>query len=167
MKQSVALPQVRKQTLGKKLKKDFSKNKYIYLMLIPVIAFYIIFKYIPVTKMVIAFQDYNIFKGISGSEWVGFENFISFFQMRDFWRLIRNTLLLSLYSILFAFQMCIRDSYRIVPWDWRCVRSSLCPGGLRRGYKLLFVPGGRGRGCPGLPRSWGRCPDLQGGRVQA
>lgn len=105
MKQSVALPQMREQTLGKKLKKDFSKNKYIYLMLIPVIAFYIIFKYFPVTKMVIAFQNYNIFKGIFDSEWVGFDNFIKFFQMRDFWKLMRNTLLLSLYSILFAFPM--------------------------------------------------------------
>ncbi len=116
MKQAMLLPPLRKRLdtkllllgarlrqLGKRLKKDLSKNKYIYLMLIPVLAFYIVFKYIPVTKMVIAFQNYNIFKGISGSEWVGLDNFISFFQMRDFWKLIRNTLLLSLYSILFAF----------------------------------------------------------------
>lgn len=55
------------------------------------------------TKMVIAFQKFNIFKGISGSKWIGLDNFEKFFQLRDCWRLIRNTLLLSLYSILFSF----------------------------------------------------------------
>ena len=55
------------------------------------------------TKMIIAFQDYNLYKGIAGSKWVGLENFIDFFQMKDCWRLLRNTLLLSLYSIVFAF----------------------------------------------------------------
>ena len=72
-------------------------------MLIPVLVFYILFKYGPVTKMVIAFQKFNIFKGIAGSPWVGFDNFVKFFNMRDCWRLIRNTLMLSFYSIVFAF----------------------------------------------------------------
>lgn len=103
MKQPMPPPALENRTLAEKLKKDFSRNKYVYLMLIPVICFYIVFKYLPISKMVIAFQDYNLYKGISGSKWVGFENFINFFQMRDFWKLMRNTLLLSLYSIIFAF----------------------------------------------------------------
>ena len=82
---------------------DFARNKYVYLMVIPVLVFYILFKYGPMTKMIIAFQDYNLYKGIAGSKWVGLENFIDFFQMKDCWRLLRNTLLLSLYSIVFAF----------------------------------------------------------------
>lgn len=87
----------------KRLGQDFARNKYVYLMVIPVLVFYILFKYGPMTKMIIAFQDYNLYKGIAGSKWVGFENFIDFFQMKDCWRLLRNTLLLSLYSIVFAF----------------------------------------------------------------
>jgi putative aldouronate transport system permease protein len=94
-----------RNSLLTRIAKDFSRNKYIYLMLVPVLCFYILFKYGPMTKMVIAFQDYNLYKGIAGSKWVGFENFIKFFQMKDCWRLIRNTLVLSLYSIAFHFPM--------------------------------------------------------------
>ena len=91
------------RTMGSRIRKDFIKYKYVYLMLIPVLAYYVFFKLAPMTKMVIAFQDFNLFKGIAGSKWVGFENFIKFFTLRDCWRLIRNTLMLSVYSILFAF----------------------------------------------------------------
>ena len=83
--------------------KDFQRNKYVYLMLIPVIAFYILFKFRPMGNMVIAFQDYKVFKGIAGSKFVGWKNFETFFKSRDCWRLIRNTLLLNLYSIVFSF----------------------------------------------------------------
>lgn len=103
MRNQPAYQLAKRQAFGPRLAKDFSRNKYVYLMLIPVLCFYILFKYGPITKMVIAFQDYNLYKGISGSEWVGLDNFIKFFQMRDAWKLIRNTLLLSLYSIVFAF----------------------------------------------------------------
>lgn len=71
--------------------------------MIPVLAYYVLFKYMPMTKMVIAFQKFNIFKGIADSPWVGMDNFVRFFKLKDCWRIIRNTLLLSFYSILFAF----------------------------------------------------------------
>ena len=100
---SVQLSVKAKRKVIKRLGQDFARNKYVYLMVIPVLVFYILFKYGPMTKMIIAFQDYNLYKGIAGSKWVGFENFIDFFQMKDCWRLLRNTLLLSLYSIVFAF----------------------------------------------------------------
>ena len=100
---SVQLSVKTKRKVIKRLGQDFARNKYVYLMVIPVLVFYILFKYGPMTKMIIAFQDYNLYKGIAGSKWVGFENFIDFFQMKDCWRLLRNTLLLSLYSIVFAF----------------------------------------------------------------
>ncbi len=96
---------IRRQSFGRRLSKDFQRNKYVYLMLIPVLAFYILFKFRPMTNMVIAFQDYKVFKGIAGSKWVGWKNFETFFNSRDSWRLIRNTLLLSLYSIVFHFPM--------------------------------------------------------------
>lgn len=92
-----------RESLRTRLLKDFSRNKYTYLMLIPVLSFYILFKYGPLSRVAIAFQEYNLYKGIAGSKWVGFANFVDFFKMRDFWKLVRNTLLLSTYSILFAF----------------------------------------------------------------
>lgn len=98
-----AAPAKRREPLGQRLKREFQKNKWVYILMIPVLAYYIIFKYLPMTKMVIAFQKFNIFKGIEGSPWVGLDNFRRFFQLRDSWRIIRNTLLLSFYSILFAF----------------------------------------------------------------
>ncbi len=91
------------RSLGYRLKADLRRYKYVYLMMIPVIAYYVLFKYLPMSNMVIAFQDFKIRKGISGSEWVGLQNFIDFFQMRDCWRLVRNTLMLNVWSILFAF----------------------------------------------------------------
>lgn len=92
-----------RNSLGQRLIKEFVKYKWVYVLMIPVLAYYICFKYLPMTKMVIAFQDFNIFKGIEGSKWVGLDNFVKFFQLKDCWRIIRNTLLLNLWSILFAF----------------------------------------------------------------
>ncbi len=90
-------------TLSQRILHEIKKNKYLYIMLIPVIVYFVMFKYLPMTRIVIAFQDFKIFKGIGGSKWVGLANFEKFFKLKDCWRLIRNTLLLSVYSILFHF----------------------------------------------------------------
>ncbi|MDR0730944.1 MAG: ABC transporter permease subunit [Treponema sp.] len=87
----------------KKLLKDIARNKCVYLMALPVIAFYITFCYVPMGGMLIAFQDYSPVRGIWGSKWIGLENFIGFFTDYQFFRLIRNTLLLSAYLIIFSF----------------------------------------------------------------
>lgn len=79
------------------------KNKWAYLMLIPVVLYYFIFHYIPMFGVVIAFKDYTPFKGIIGSEWAGLKHFISFFNNMYFWRLIRNTIFISFYDLLFNF----------------------------------------------------------------
>ncbi len=100
---TASLPGLVKAPLGTRLRRDFRRFKYVYLMLIPVLAYFVLFKYKPMTNMIIAFQDFNIYKGISGSKFVGFDNFVKFFQLKDCWRMIRNTLMLSLYSIVFAF----------------------------------------------------------------
>lgn len=99
------LPAFRKDGLGRRLRKDFQRNKYVYLLLLIVVAYYVLFKLKPMTYMVIAFQDYKPFKGIQGSKFIGFKNFITFFNSRDFVRLLRNTLLLSFYSMLIEFPM--------------------------------------------------------------
>lgn len=98
---------MQKNTFAHRLRKDFVANRYIYLMLIPVLVFYILFKLGPMTRMIIAFQDYKPFKGIAGSSFIGFKNFTSFFNSRDFGRLFRNTLLISLYGLVFRFPVSI------------------------------------------------------------
>ena len=72
------------------------------MMAIPII-WYLVFCYKPMTGLVIAFQKYNIFKGIKGSQWVGLENFKFVFQMRDFGIALKNTLWLNFLDLLVGF----------------------------------------------------------------
>ena len=95
--------QHRKAPFGQRVVRDFKRFKYVYLLMIPVLAYFIFFKYYPMTKLVIAFQNFKPAKGIAGSPWVGLKNFEKFFNLHYCWRLIRNTLLLSVYSIIFSF----------------------------------------------------------------
>lgn len=85
------------------LKRDFVRNKGIYLMFLPVIVYFVMFHYIPMYGAQIAFRDYMPRGGITGSEYVGLFHFYTFFSSNYFWRLIRNTLLLSLLQLLFGF----------------------------------------------------------------
>lgn len=85
------------------IKRDWQLNKAVYLMAVPVVAYFIIFNYIPMGGILMAFEDYSIKKGIFGSTWVGFDNFIRFFNSVYCWRVIRNTLLISFYGLLFSF----------------------------------------------------------------
>ena len=75
----------------------------LYLMLLPVIIYYLVFVYAPMGGLVIAFKDYNIYDGIFGSPWVGFRYFKQFFSSMFAPRLIRNTLAISLYNLVFGF----------------------------------------------------------------
>lgn len=79
------------------------RNKPLYIMLIPAILFFIIFKYIPIMGIVIAFQDYNIFEGLFHSDWVGLKWFEQMFAYPQFKRLLGNTLLISFYQFIFSF----------------------------------------------------------------
>lgn len=74
-------------------------------MMIPVLAYYFIFHYTPMYGAVIAFKDYSPMKGILGSDWVGMKHFVDFFDSYYFWRILKNTLLISLYSLVFEFPM--------------------------------------------------------------
>ena len=75
----------------------------LYLMLLSVIIYYLVFVYAPMGGLVIAFKDYNIYDGIFGSPWVGFRYFKQFFSSMFAPRLIRNTLAISLYNLVFGF----------------------------------------------------------------
>ncbi len=83
--------------------KDLKKYKVAYMMAIPAIVLLIIFKYVPMYGLVIAFQEYKPQRGISGSEWVGFQQFIDFFTNYHFPTLLRNTLTISIYSLIAGF----------------------------------------------------------------
>ena len=79
------------------------KNKAVYLMLLPVIIYYILFHYKPMYGIIIAFQDFNPRRGVAGSDWVGFRHFIDFFTGDYFGRLLLNTLRLSFATLIFGF----------------------------------------------------------------
>ncbi len=86
-----------------RVKKDFRKNYSLYLLVLPVLLFYVLFHYKPMYGAIIAFKDYTPALGINGSPWVGLENFIRFFNSPYFFRLIKNTVLLSFYELIFGF----------------------------------------------------------------
>jgi putative aldouronate transport system permease protein len=77
----------------------------LYLMLVLPLAFFIVFRYIPMSNIVIAFKDYNMFRGVwsEGSPWVGLKWFETAFASRDFWLAIRNTLWLNFLDLVFGF----------------------------------------------------------------
>lgn len=79
------------------------QNADMYLLLLPGLALLLLFKYVPMYGIMIAFQDYNIFEGIGGSDWVGFANFVKMFHSAEFYQVLWNTLALNIYKIIFMF----------------------------------------------------------------
>lgn len=84
-------------------RKHWSRDKYLYLLLAPVALYFIVFKYAPLFGEVMAFKNYRLADGIWGSQWVGFDQFHKLFTSRDFISILRNTLLLNVYGLVFAF----------------------------------------------------------------
>lgn len=82
--------------------RQIANNPFLYVMAVPGLLFFLIFSYLPIYGITIAFKDYNFSKGITGSEWVGFRNFDYFFTSDDFWIVLRNTLGLNLLFIVFT-----------------------------------------------------------------
>ncbi|MBO9609744.1 MAG: sugar ABC transporter permease [Paenibacillaceae bacterium] len=74
-------------------------------MAAPGIVYFVIFKYLPMWGVLIAFQDYQVFRGFLHSDWVGLKHFERFFTDSAFWMLFRNTLLLAVYNLVFFFPM--------------------------------------------------------------
>lgn len=99
-KSTIAFP---KQSFKLRVKKDWKRNKWKYILLIPVIVYFIVFCYKPMYGIVIAFQNYRPRLGISKSEWVGLAHFKTFFNSRECLRVIRNTFTISFLNILFGF----------------------------------------------------------------
>ena len=85
--------------------KRIIKNYELYIFLIPTLVYFTIFAYGPMYGLQIAFKDFNGSLGFAGSPWVGFKHFKNFFDSYFFWVLIRNTVLLSLYSLVAGFPL--------------------------------------------------------------
>ena len=107
------------------LAKRFRRDRVYLLMLVPVVAFFIIFHYVPMYGALIAFKKVAPGKGYLAGEWIWFANFELFFNSIFFWRLLRNTFVLSFYSILFGFP---------IP-----ILFALALNGIRRPYYKRFV----------------------------
>ena len=85
--------------------KQIKRCKYLYLILLLPIIYYVTFKYAPMYGVIVAFKNYNIVKGIIHSPWAGLKYFRKFITDPYFWKVVRNTFLLSFYNILFGFPM--------------------------------------------------------------
>jgi putative aldouronate transport system permease protein len=97
----IGLSQSRKeQTVRRKLMSGFRRQWPLYFLMLCPMTFFIVFKYIPMAGVVVAFKDYNIFKGVWASEWVGLEVFREIFALPQFYKALRNTLMLNLLALL-------------------------------------------------------------------
>lgn len=95
----------RKEVFLKKCRKQWKKNWLLYLMSLPVMAYYICFSYIPMAGVQLAFKEFRIKDGIWGSPWVGFEHFERFFSSYNFKQLLANTLTISIYTLILGIVM--------------------------------------------------------------
>ena len=92
-----------KKTFFRRLREDLVRNAGLYLLIIPALAFLILFAYVPMYGIVLAFKEYDSLLGIGGSPWIGWENFERFFRGYYFQEVLLNTLLISVYSLVVGF----------------------------------------------------------------
>lgn len=86
-------------------RQDFKRTWMLYLFLLPAFIYLVIFNYAPMYGVQIAFRNYNALDGVWGSTWVGMTHFVKFVQSYQFWDLLRNTLIISIYSLVAGFPM--------------------------------------------------------------
>ncbi|WP_235941306.1 ABC transporter permease [Paenibacillus puerhi] len=85
--------------------KDLMKDRWLYLMAVPGLLYFLVFKYVPMYGLIMAFQDFKPHLGYLNSPWVGLKHFERFFGEDQFWMLFRNTLLLAVYNLIFFFPL--------------------------------------------------------------
>ncbi|MGN8645966.1 ABC transporter permease [Gracilibacillus sp. HCP3S3_G5_1] len=108
------------------------RNKMIYLMILPGLIYFLIYKYLPMYGLIISFQDYKPYLGIMGSEWVGFEHFNRLFTSQEFWMIFKNTLILFGLQIFIFFPIPI-----IISLMLNEVRHSFFKRGVQT---LIYIP---------------------------
>ncbi|MDE6274620.1 MAG: ABC transporter permease subunit [Clostridiales bacterium] len=117
---------------GKKVLKEIWAQRTLYSMLLPGIICLILFSYLPLYGLLIAFQDYKISTGVFGSPWVGFEQFATLFQDHDFAIAIRNTVAINLLKLVFCFP---------APILFAIMLSELRLVGIKKGVQTLsYLP---------------------------
>jgi ABC-type polysaccharide transport system, permease component len=102
MQQAIARPEPELRSESR-LSRRLVRNKWLYLMILPGLLYFVIFKYLPMYGLIIAFKDYKPFAGINGSEWVGFKHFDRLFTESDFGTILTNTLVLFGLNLVFFF----------------------------------------------------------------
>lgn len=80
-----------------------NRTKYLWLLFLPCLLYYLIFRYVPMFGIIVTFKNYNLFRGLFASEWVGFKYYAMFLHNPDFYVLMRNTVLLGVYKLIFGF----------------------------------------------------------------
>ncbi len=106
-KKETAVVNRHKLPLGKRIRRDMIKHWKLYLLFIPVLVYFLIFKYGPMAGLLISFQDFKAAKGIAGSKWVGMKHFINFINDPFLPRLLRNTVTIALSTLIFSFPSAI------------------------------------------------------------
>ena len=102
---STASPSLPKRSWKARLAKAFKRDKFLLLMFLPIVVYYVVFSYVPMTGAIVAFKQFKPGHGIYGGDWVGLKWFIQFFKSPFAFRTVRNTVLISIYSILFGFPL--------------------------------------------------------------
>ncbi|MDF2922326.1 MAG: protein lplB [Paenibacillaceae bacterium] len=114
------------------LRRIIKKYYWFYLMLLPGLVYFILYKYVPMWGILIAFQNYQPFKGFLHSDWVGLEHFKTFFGSDTFWILFRNTFVLALYNIAFFFPLPIIIALMLNEVRWNFIKRLI--------QTLIYVP---------------------------
>lgn len=126
------LPKVSYREPKLTLKQDFKRNGLLYLLFLPVAAYFILFSYIPMIGITIAFQDFKIARGIFGSEWIGLQNFTDLFTGEAFPLVIRNTFAMALMGLTIGFAAPVILALIVSEMPWK---------GFRRGIQTIsYMP---------------------------
>ncbi|MCL6457328.1 MAG: ABC transporter permease subunit [Gorillibacterium sp.] len=93
--------------MGKSLGKEIYKSRYLYILLLPTVLFYVLFQYVPMYGIVLAFKEFHIKAGIMQSPWIGLDNFEALVKQSEFWRAFWNTIIISVGRMLLEFPTAI------------------------------------------------------------
>lgn len=96
---------IKKNQSNLQMSRYFRKTWSLYLMMLLPLVYFIVFRYIPMTNIVMVFKDYNMFKGVWQSDWVGFKWFAKAFSSQDFWDALRNTIALNVLDLIMGFPL--------------------------------------------------------------
>ena len=98
-----AISQSRPALVRSPWKKDWRENKILYLLFVPVLAYFLIFNYVPMSGILMAFQDFKVTKGLLGSEWIGMENFAELIDDEAFLPALRNSFAMAGFNLTLGF----------------------------------------------------------------